>query len=68
VRNGLPRDAAWRALTVGAAQILGVADRVGRIDKGADADIVLWSGDPLDLGSRVVAVYVDGVCAYGAEK
>jgi imidazolonepropionase-like amidohydrolase len=68
VRNGLRRDAAWRALTVGAAQILGVADRVGRVDKGADADVVLWSGDPLDLGSRVVAVYVDGVCAYGAEK
>jgi imidazolonepropionase-like amidohydrolase len=68
VRDGLPADAAWRALTIGAAQILGAADRIGRLDKGCDADVVLWSGDPLDLGSRVIAVYVDGVCAYGAEK
>jgi imidazolonepropionase-like amidohydrolase len=68
VRGGLPADAAWRALTIGAAQILGAGDRIGRLDRGCDADIVLWSGDPLDLGSRVIAVYVDGVCSYGAEK
>lgn len=68
VREGLDRKTAWNALTSEAAQIAGVADRVGRIERGLDADIVLWSGDPLDLGSRVVAVYVNGARVAGGER
>jgi len=67
VREGLDPQAAWTALTSNAARIAGVADRVGRIDRGLDADIVLWSGDPLDLGSQVTAVYVDGARVFGAK-
>lgn len=67
VREGLDPAAAWKALTSDAARIAGVADRVGRLDRGLDADLVLWSGDPLDLGSAVVAVYVDGEKVYGKE-
>jgi len=33
-----------------------------------DADLVLWSGDPVDLGSAVVSVYVDGELAFGGEQ
>lgn len=60
VREGLDRATAWRALTSDAARIVGAEGRVGSLAAGADADIVLWSGDPLDLASSVQAVYVDG--------
>lgn len=68
VRAGLAPAAAWRGLTSGAAQILGVGDRIGSLERGREADIVLWSGDPLELASTVEAVYVDGVCVIGAER
>jgi imidazolonepropionase-like amidohydrolase len=60
VRAGLDRQAAWEALTAGAARIAGVEARVGRIERGLDADLVLWSGDPLDLGSVARTVLVGG--------
>jgi imidazolonepropionase-like amidohydrolase len=59
---------AWNALTSEAARIAGVADRIGAIDRGMDADVVLWSGDPLDLGSRISAVYVDGARVDGDKR
>ncbi|MBK7642775.1 MAG: amidohydrolase family protein [Planctomycetes bacterium] len=68
LREGLDRARAWRALSSQAAQIAGVGDRVGRIEKGLDADLVLWSGDPLDLKSRVDAVLVDGQRVYEAKQ
>lgn len=64
LREGLGRKAAWRALTSDAARIVGAEDRIGDLSKGLDADIVLWSGDPLDLASQVKAVYVDGKLAW----
>jgi hypothetical protein len=64
VRAGLARQNAWRALTLDAARIAGVEDRVGRLERGADADLVLWSGDPLELSSAVEVVYVDGAVAW----
>jgi imidazolonepropionase-like amidohydrolase len=60
VRYGASRDAALRAVTTGAAEILGIADRAGSIAVGRDADLVLWGGDPFELTTRVVAVLVDG--------
>ena len=64
LREGLGRATAWRALTSDAARIAGAEDRIGSLSKGLDADIVLWSGDPLDLGSTPQAVYVDGKLAW----
>ena len=60
VRAGMPPEAAWRALTLDAARIAGVAARAGRLAAGLDADLVLWSGSPLDLRSSVEAVFIDG--------
>jgi imidazolonepropionase-like amidohydrolase len=60
VREGLDRAVAWRALTSDAARIVGAEVRLGTLAAGSDADVVLWSGDPLDLSSSVVAVYIDG--------
>jgi imidazolonepropionase-like amidohydrolase len=61
VRAGLDRQAAWRALTADAARIAGVDDRLGRIERGLEADLVLWSGDPFDLASRAEIVISNGV-------
>lgn len=65
VQAGADAAAVWRALTIDAARVAGIEDRVGLLERGRDADFVLWSGDPLDLRSRVVAVYVDGNLAHG---
>lgn len=68
VRAGVERATAWKALTADAAKIAGVDSRVGVVAQGKDADLVLWSGDPLDLGSRIEAVYVDGKLVHGGAK
>ena len=49
-----------RSITVNPARIMGIDDRVGALKAGLDADIVLWSGDPLDVMSRAVRVFVEG--------
>ena len=59
-REGLPKSAALQAITINAAEILGIADRVGSLSPGKDADLVVWSGDPIDVGSRVEMVMIDG--------
>lgn len=58
----------WRGLTSEAARLAGAGARVGSLERGKDADFVLWSGDPLNLGSSVEAVYVDGALVYSAPK
>lgn len=67
VQHGLDPQTALRALTSEAARIAGVDERVGRLESGRDADLVLWSGHPLELSSSVRAVYVGGVLAWAAK-
>jgi len=64
MRAGLGAGRAWGALTSDAAKLCRVEGRVGTLAPGLDADLVLWSGSPVDLGSRVMAVYVDGEHAW----
>ena len=47
VKAGLPEQAAWEAITINAAEITGIANRVGSLEVGKDADIVIWNGNPL---------------------
>jgi imidazolonepropionase-like amidohydrolase len=70
VKEGMDRDAALRAVTINPAEVMGVADRVGSLAVGKDADLVLWSGDPLELASRVLRVWIDGreVYTYDEEQ
>ena len=60
VKHGLDRDTALRALTINPARIVGIDDRLGSIEPGKDADLVIWSGDPLDVLSRVEHALIDG--------
>jgi len=57
---GLPRDEALKSVTLYPAQILGVADRVGSIEPGKDADLIVCNGDPLEIETRIDQVYVQG--------
>lgn len=58
--HGLPADAALRAVTLDAARILGVDDRIGSLEAGKDADLVLWSGDPVGTWGEARIVIVGG--------
>lgn len=64
VREGLTPEQALRAVTLTPAEILGVADRVGSVTAGKDADLVLWDGDPLELTTRVAWTMVEGRRVY----
>jgi imidazolonepropionase-like amidohydrolase len=59
-RYGLSVDRALRAITLDAAEISGVGDRVGSIAKGKDADLVVWDGHPLLLAAKPRMVIIDG--------
>jgi imidazolonepropionase-like amidohydrolase len=61
--NGLDRTAALEALTIDAARILGLADRVGSLEPGKQADLVLYEGDPFEYTTRVCHVIIDGAIA-----
>jgi imidazolonepropionase-like amidohydrolase len=61
IAYGLDRDAALRAVTLEPARVWGVADRVGSLEVGKDADLVVWSGDPFELTTNVERVFIKGV-------
>jgi imidazolonepropionase-like amidohydrolase len=58
--EGLSWDAALRAITLSPAEMYGVADQVGSIELGKDADIVIWPGDPLELTNYPEQVFIKG--------
>jgi imidazolonepropionase-like amidohydrolase len=60
VREGLERSQALSLVTRNPAEIMGVGDRIGSLKVGADADFVIWSGDPLDIYQRPERVFVEG--------
>jgi imidazolonepropionase-like amidohydrolase len=68
VRAGVSVATVWNGMTSHGAEVAGVADHVGKLEHGYDADLVLWSGDPLDLTSSVKAVYVDGRMVRGGKQ
>jgi len=64
VKDGLDRDTALRAITINPAKVLGLADQVGSIEVGKLGDLVLWSGDPLDVMQRAQTVFIKGAQVY----
>ena len=63
--RGLPYDAALRAITINPAKTLGIADRVGSLEVGKDADICIWSADPITvIGAHSLCTVIDGKIVY----
>jgi imidazolonepropionase-like amidohydrolase len=60
VAQGLDRQAALAAMTLEAANALGLGERLGSLEKGKDANLVLWDGDPFEPSTRVQAVMLEG--------
>lgn len=59
-REGMNQLEALKAVTINAAEILGVSSRLGSLTPGKDADFVIWTGSPFELMSKVEAVFIDG--------
>ncbi|EHQ87769.1 amidohydrolase, imidazolonepropionase [Desulfosporosinus youngiae DSM 17734] len=59
-KAGMDKEDALRAITINSAEILGVSDRIGSLEVGKDADIVIWSEDPLTITARPLYVIIDG--------
>jgi imidazolonepropionase-like amidohydrolase len=68
VKNGLSRAEALRAITLSPAEILGLGSRLGSIEKGKDANLVLLTGDPLDSQTWVETVLIEGKIVYERSK
>ncbi len=64
-RLGMEKGAAFRAVTLVPARILGMEKRIGSLEKGKDADLVLWKGDPFGPAGKVVCVFCGGRKVYG---
>jgi imidazolonepropionase-like amidohydrolase len=60
VAYGLDADEALKSITLYPAQILGVADRIGSLEPGKDATLIVTSGDPLEISTQVTAAYIQG--------
>ncbi|MEJ2218685.1 MAG: amidohydrolase family protein, partial [Gemmatimonadota bacterium] len=60
VANGMPFDAALRAVTLAPAKLWGIDDRYGSLEPGKDADVVVWDGDPFDVLTNVEHVFIKG--------
>ena len=61
VAYGMKWDEALKAITLAPAEVMGVADKVGSLQMGREADVVVWSGDPFEFATVAEHVYVRGV-------
>lgn len=64
IREGLPEEAAWKAITMNPAKHMGVDSRVGSLEVGKDADIVMWTGNPFDYLTKVDMTLINGNIVY----
>ena len=65
VNSGLDLQEAWKAITINPARSLGVDDRVGSLEPGKDADVVIWTSDPLSrIGGEAYITIVNGQVVY----
>ncbi len=60
IKEGMSREDALKCVTINPAEMLEIDNRVGSLEPGKDADIVIWSGDPFDFYSKVEQVFIDG--------
>ncbi len=68
VKDGLDKWEALKAISINPAEILGLEDRIGSITVGKDADIVIWSNDPLQIDAKVEYTIIDGKVVFSGEE
>ena len=68
VKHGLPVEEGLKAITINAARICRVDDRVGSLKKGKDADIAIFSGNPLEVFTETLYTIIDGQIIYNKEQ
>ena len=68
VKAGLSFEDGLKAITINPAKICGVADRVGSIEPGKDADIAIFDGNPMEIATRTLYTIIDGKIVYDADK
>ncbi|MCP4439408.1 MAG: amidohydrolase family protein [Aureispira sp.] len=66
--GGMSEEDAWNMVTLNPAKLLHVDDKVGSIKVGKDADVVLWSDNPLSVYARAEKTFVDGICRFDVEE
>lgn len=66
-KEGLGIEEALRAITINAAEICGISNRVGSIEKGKDADIAIFDGNPLEVFTNTIYTIINGEIVYKAE-
>jgi imidazolonepropionase-like amidohydrolase len=66
--GGVSEVEAWKFVTLNPAKMLHLDDRIGSIKKGKDADLVLWTDNPLSIYAKVVTTYIDGMPYYDASR
>jgi imidazolonepropionase-like amidohydrolase len=60
----IPREVAIQWITLNAARVIGLDDRIGSLEPGKNADVVVWSGDPFSVYTRADLVFIDGALRY----
>ncbi|OSY89495.1 amidohydrolase [Tenacibaculum holothuriorum] len=66
--GGMSEQEAWNTVTINPAKLLHLDDRTGSIKVGKDADVVLWSGNPLSVYSKAEKTIIDGAIYFDLEK
>ncbi len=68
VKQGMSMEGALKAITIHAAQICGVADRLGSLEPGKDADIAVFSGNPMEVFTKTLFTIIDGEIVYDGRE
>ncbi|MDE7222689.1 MAG: amidohydrolase family protein [Acetatifactor sp.] len=68
VKSGLPMEEGLRAITVNAAEICGVSDRMGSLEPGKDANIAVFSGNPMEVFTQTLYTIIDGQVVYDGHE
>ena len=66
--GGMTEEAAWNMVTLNPAKLLHLDDRMGSLKAGKDADIVIWSDNPLSIKAKPEKVFIDGELMYDIDK
>jgi imidazolonepropionase-like amidohydrolase len=67
IKYGLHPSEALKAITINPAKLIGMEDRIGSLEPGKDADLVIYNGDPFDIQTDVLKTFINGELIYEGE-